>query len=69
MKFLFRNCREVTELVLAGEDRQLAPIEQGAVWLHLKICKACPAFTRQVALMRQALPRWRAYRDGSDRDA
>jgi hypothetical protein len=64
MKFLFRNCREVTELVLAGEDRQLAPIEQGAVWLHLKICKACPAFARQVELMRQALPRWRAYRDG-----
>jgi hypothetical protein len=64
MKFLFRNCREVTALVLAGEDRQLAPIEQGAVWVHLKICKACPAFTRQVALMRQALPRWRAYRDG-----
>jgi hypothetical protein len=64
MKFLFRNCREVTALVLAGEDRQLAPIEQGAVWLHLKICKACPAFARQVALMHQALPRWRAYRDG-----
>jgi predicted anti-sigma-YlaC factor YlaD len=66
MKFLFRNCREVTELVLAGEDRRLAPIEQGAVWLHLKICKACPAFTRQVALMRQALPRWRAYRESQE---
>lgn len=64
MKFLFRNCREVTALVLAGEDRQLAAFEQGAVWVHLKICKACPAFARQVALMRQALPRWRAYRDG-----
>jgi hypothetical protein len=66
MKFLFRNCREVTELVLAGEDRQLAPIERGAVWVHLRVCKACPAFARQVALMRQALPRWRAYRNNPD---
>ncbi len=66
MKFLFRNCREVTALVLAGEDRRLGTIERGAVWLHLQICEACPKFTRQVALMRQALPRWRAYRDGGD---
>jgi hypothetical protein len=30
----------------------------------MKVCGACPRFNRQVALMRQALPRWRAYRDG-----
>ena len=63
-KFLFRNCRDVTELVLAGEDRKLGLIERAAVRLHLQICAACPKFMRQVALMRQALPRWRAYRDG-----
>ena len=67
MKFLlFRNCREVTELVLGGEDRKLAFVERAAVRLHLQICVACPKFTRQVALMRQALPRWRAYRDGGE---
>jgi len=33
---------------------------------HLAVCKACPRFQRQVALMRTALPRWRAYRDGND---
>jgi len=63
MKLLQRNCRQVTELVLAGEDRRLSLFERWAVRAHLKICTACPAFNRQVALMRAALPRWRAYRD------
>ncbi len=63
MRFLQRNCREVTALVLAGEDRRLGLVERWAVRAHLKVCQACPRFTRQVALMRQAMPRWRAYRD------
>jgi predicted anti-sigma-YlaC factor YlaD len=66
MKLLQRNCREVTALVLAGEDRRLGLVERWAVRAHLKVCTACPRFYRHVALMRQALPRWRAYRDGSD---
>ena len=70
MKFyLFCNCREVTELVLAGEDRRLGRAERIAVFLHLQICAACPKFGRQVALMRRALPRWRAYREGRDENA
>jgi predicted anti-sigma-YlaC factor YlaD len=66
MKFLQRNCREVTALVLAGEDRTLGPLERWAVRAHLKVCQACPRFNRQVALLRKALPRWRAYRESSD---
>jgi hypothetical protein len=66
MKSPFRNCREVTALVLGGEDRRLSLMERLAVRLHMQICAGCPAFERQVALMRQALPRWRAYRDGED---
>ena len=66
MKFLFRNCREVTALVLAGEDRRLGLVERAAVRVHLQICVACPKFARQVALTHQALPRWRAYRDGGE---
>ncbi|HEY6087621.1 MAG TPA: zf-HC2 domain-containing protein [Burkholderiaceae bacterium] len=65
-KTLFRNCREVTALALAGEDRRLDFVERLALRLHLQICAACPKFSRQVALMRQALPRWRAYRDGGE---
>jgi predicted anti-sigma-YlaC factor YlaD len=66
MKLLQRNCREVTALVLAGEDRRLGLFERWVVRAHLEVCQACPRFYRQVALLRQALPRWRAYRDGGD---
>ena len=65
-KLLIRDCREVTRLVLAGEDRQLGWFERVNVRLHLQVCVACPRFSRQVALMRKALPRWRGYRDGGD---
>ncbi|HET9977826.1 MAG TPA: zf-HC2 domain-containing protein [Burkholderiaceae bacterium] len=66
MKFLARNCRQVTALVLAGQDRSLGFVERWAVRVHLTVCAACPKFFRQVALMREAMPRWRAYRDGAD---
>ena len=66
MKFLKHNCQQVTALVLAGEDRRLRLLERWSVRAHLMICGACPAFTRQVALMREALPRWRAYRDSGE---
>jgi hypothetical protein len=59
-----RNCREVTALVLAGEDRRLGLFERWLLRVHIKACGACPRFMAQVALMRKALPRWRHYRDG-----
>ena len=66
MKFLRHNCQQVTALVLAGEDRRLGWAERCAVFVHLRICAACPAFKCQVALMRRAMPRWRAYRETSE---
>ncbi len=66
MKTLFRNCREVAALVIGGEDRRLTWTERLAVRMHMQICVACPRFGRQVALMREALPRWRAYREGDE---
>jgi hypothetical protein len=66
MSLLHRNCREVTALVLAGQERGLGWAERVAVRLHMLMCSACPRFARQVTLMREAMPRWRAYRDGSD---
>lgn len=66
MKFLRRNCREVTRLVLAREDRALPWPDRLAVRLHMQICKACPRFEQQVALMRGAMQQWRSY---SERDA
>ena len=57
------NCREVTRLTLEGEDRRLGLVDRIGIRLHLMICDACPRFARQVKLMRQALGRWRQYRD------
>ena len=54
------NCREVTALVLAGEDRRLKLGERVGVRLHMMICKACPRFALQVTLMRRALNRWKS---------
>lgn len=60
MKLLQRNCREVTRLVLAGEDRSLTWFERLVLRTHLRACKACPRFVEQVALMRAAMARWRS---------
>jgi hypothetical protein len=66
---LTRTCRDVTRLVLEGEDRGLTLGERVAIRLHLVICAACPRFLRQVELMRSASQRWRAYSEqGDDRD-
>jgi hypothetical protein len=66
MKLIRHNCKTVTALVLAGLDRELGFFERWKVRAHMKVCAACPRFLRQVALMREALPRWRAYRDAGD---
>ncbi len=58
------NCREVTALVLAGEDRRLSWGERLGVRLHMMVCKACPRFTLQVTLMRRALNRWKVDTEG-----
>lgn len=62
---LRRTCREVTRLVLEGQDRRLGWRDRAAIRLHLVVCKACPRFVRQVELMGGALDRWRAYRGDS----
>ncbi|MDP1532242.1 MAG: zf-HC2 domain-containing protein [Rubrivivax sp.] len=63
---LMRTCREVTRLVLEGEDRRLHLGERLGVRLHMMVCKTCPAFADQVALMRQAMGRWKQYAESGD---
>ncbi|MCU7375383.1 zf-HC2 domain-containing protein [Paucibacter sp. O1-1] len=58
---LRRSCKQVTHLVLQAEDCALPLRERLAVRLHMWVCKACPRFADQVALMRSASKRWRAY--------
>ena len=57
------TCREVTRIVLEGDERALGAIERIALRLHWLACEACTRFARQHATMRLALDRWRAYRE------
>lgn len=61
-----RTCREVTELVIAREDRSLPLRERMAVRMHMAVCAACPRFERQVFTMRYALRTWRQYAEQDD---
>ena len=50
-----RPCREVSELVSQGLDRELGFGERLALGLHFRICKGCRRFGRQMAYLRSAL--------------
>ena len=71
MSLFYRNCREVTRLVLEREERALTLVERIAVRFHLGICLMCTRFTGQVRLMNRAMAQWKHYaeQDESDRPA
>lgn len=58
---LRRTCKEVAELLVAREDRNLPWNDVAALRLHLAACEACPKFESQILTMRNALARWRNY--------
>lgn len=60
---LLRNCREVTHLVLEGQDRPLSGTERVSLRLHWLVCDACRTFRRQSDTLRVALSRWQRDRD------
>jgi len=60
---MMRTCQDVTRLVLESQDRPLRVGEALAMRLHWLACDGCRRFRDQQRLMRQALDRWRAYRD------
>ncbi len=58
------SCKEVTHLVLAAQDRELAPIERKMLRIHWRVCEGCRHFVRHLRLTRAALAQWRRERDG-----
>lgn len=68
MSLFYRNCREVTRLVLARENRQLTLVERFAVRFHLGICLMCTRFTGQVQLMNRAMSQWKRYAEQDEQD-
>jgi len=53
------SCKEATRLLSQAEDRRLSHVERIKLRLHLYACVACSRFSRQLALMREALVRFR----------
>jgi len=62
------SCREVTRIVLEGQTRKLLVTERVALQVHWSVCAACRQFREQADLMRQAMTRWRGYRDDNKPD-
>ena len=60
MPFL-KNCKEITALVIAQEDRELSWRDRFEIRMHMAICAACPTFERQMLTMRNAMAQWRNY--------
>ena len=68
MSLFYRNCREVTRLVLERENRPLTLVERFAVRFHLRICLMCTRFTGQVQLMNSAMAQWKRYAEHDEPD-
>ena len=68
MSLFYRNCREVTRLILERENRQLTLVERFAVRFHLRICLMCTRFTGQVQLMNRAMAQWKQYAERDEQD-
>ena len=68
MSLLYRNCREVTRLVLERENRRLTLVERFAVRFHLGICLMCTRFSGQVRLMNRAMAQWKQYAEQDEAD-
>lgn len=54
------DCKHASRLVSQSMDRKLSMRERLGLQLHLLICDACNNFSRQVALLRQAVRQWSA---------
>lgn len=53
------SCRDATQLISQRRERELSPLERIKLRLHLAACKACTAFDRQMALLHEAMKRYR----------
>lgn len=59
--WLFGDCRSMTGLVSASQERSLSPWEKLGLKRHLMMCSGCRSFSRQIPFLRQAM---RAFAQG-----
>jgi hypothetical protein len=55
----FISCKDASRLISQMQDRNLPPGKQWLVQLHLLYCNACRHFERQLAILREAMLRYR----------
>ena len=53
------SCKEATQLLSQGLDRQLTLWERCGLRFHLLICRGCEATARHFAFLRKATGAWR----------
>jgi hypothetical protein len=54
------SCKEATRLLSQAQDRRLSYGERIKLRLHLLACVACSRFSRQLAVLRDAVSRFRS---------
>jgi hypothetical protein len=53
------SCREASRLLSRREEQPLAAVERFKLALHLRVCRACTRFARQLVFIRRALAHYR----------
>jgi ATPase subunit of ABC transporter with duplicated ATPase domains len=53
------TCKEASVLLSQGQERRLGLRERLVLKIHLLICDGCTNFSRQLALLRDAIRRYR----------
>ena len=56
---LLIRCKDASRLISQMQDRRLTPGKRWLVRLHLLFCDACSHFQRQLAILREAMVRYR----------
>ena len=56
---LLIRCKDASRLISQMQDQSLTPRKRWLVRLHLLFCDACSHFQRQLAILREAMVRYR----------
>jgi hypothetical protein len=52
------TCAEAGRLITESQDRHLGFVEWFALRFHLLMCKICPAYERQLIVLRALMSQW-----------
>jgi hypothetical protein len=61
------TCKQVSVLLSDAQDRQLGALERLRLEAHLKVCRGCENFRKQLDFLRRMLRRHPALRDEEER--